>query len=255
MKQETCLNCGHIVRDHYCGHCGQDAHTKRLNWHYIWHEIPHSVFHLDKGLIPTLWGMLVRPSKVVNEFLDGKRVRYYRPLAFLILLGTIASIINLNVPLYKVLSQNAETAAFTDTFQRISGKYYNLITIAMIPIFSFTTWLFYRKERNYVEIATAHFYIQGAMAFLSVFGLFYFLDLSKESFLMVAAMLTTISLLYQTWVYATIFKTRKRVARIFIALSIVTLNYLLISLIILGITIFLFVYVYHIDSIEINFGS
>jgi hypothetical protein len=101
----ACLNCEAALTGPYCAQCGQDAHTQRFSWGYLLHEIPHSVWHVDKGLPYTIWEMLVRPGATMRRYLAGQRVRLFRPLALVLLVAGIASflILALHVQVLQIL--------------------------------------------------------------------------------------------------------------------------------------------------------
>ena len=44
---DICKNCSTPVSGKYCSNCGQSTATARINFHYIIHEIQHSIFHVD----------------------------------------------------------------------------------------------------------------------------------------------------------------------------------------------------------------
>ena len=46
---EFCKNCGTEFNGNFCSNCGQPAKLKRIDAHYIKHEIEH-VLHYDKGI-------------------------------------------------------------------------------------------------------------------------------------------------------------------------------------------------------------
>ena len=47
----NCLDCGAALTDRFCAHCGQPADTHRITLkHLLLHDLPHSVWHVDKGL-------------------------------------------------------------------------------------------------------------------------------------------------------------------------------------------------------------
>jgi hypothetical protein len=79
---ERCKNCLTELPDgaKYCYHCGQKR--VRLEDHSVWHLMVESVgdfFHLDSKFIATLWPLLLRPGFLTNEFLAGRRARYFQP--------------------------------------------------------------------------------------------------------------------------------------------------------------------------------
>jgi len=83
-----CKNCGNEVSDNFCGSCGQRADTHKLNMHFILHDLQHALIHFDKGVLYTTKQLLTRPGHTIREFLEGKRVRHFQPLSFVIVLAT-----------------------------------------------------------------------------------------------------------------------------------------------------------------------
>jgi len=83
-----CKNCDSQVPGNFCGSCGQRADTHNLNMHFILHDLQHGLFHFDKGVLYTTKQLLTRPGHTIREFLDGKRVRHFQPLSFVIVLAT-----------------------------------------------------------------------------------------------------------------------------------------------------------------------
>src|SRR6187549_1900675 len=87
-----CLNCSTECSDVYCPHCGQKTATNRISFQALLHDIPHSVFHLDKGFLYTFIELLKRPGPAVRDYIAGRRVKYYKPLAYLIILSAGSSL-------------------------------------------------------------------------------------------------------------------------------------------------------------------
>lgn len=50
---QTCKNCGHRFEGKFCNNCGQTADTNRINYHDLRHQLTHSLFHIDAGLLYT----------------------------------------------------------------------------------------------------------------------------------------------------------------------------------------------------------
>lgn len=173
MIAKNCLNCEHKVYGNYCSNCGQSIHTHRLNWHYVWHDLPHSFFHVDKGILFTAKELTLRPGKTINAFLAGKRTAYFRPLMYLIITGTIAGLIHFNAPGGSAFARDEQTQQIMQGMSSFQGKYFNFITIGFLPFQALLTWLFYRRERNYVEIFFSLCYVIGhlnLLAFLVLIG-------------------------------------------------------------------------------------
>lgn len=87
--ETTCKNCYHKFEGNYCNQCGQSADTHELNMHFIWHDLQHGLLHVDRGIFYTIGQLLYRPGHVVREFINGKRVRHFKPIALVVILATL----------------------------------------------------------------------------------------------------------------------------------------------------------------------
>lgn len=88
MTKTNCLNCGKVVSDKFCSGCGQKADTHRINFkNFIFHDVLHSTFHIDKGILFTAKQALTRPGKAALDYIAGKRKPFYN--VFYLILITI----------------------------------------------------------------------------------------------------------------------------------------------------------------------
>ena len=179
QAEGTCKNCGQNVRDNFCSHCGQTTHTHAVNWHYIWHEIPHSVWHVDRGILFSLRELCTRPGHTIREFLAGKRVNHYRPLALLLILGTVWVFLShaLGVDLVPdaVVSirvdpdASAQAKAFPKLFAGFFKEHQTLIQILSIPLYAFSFWLLFRRRGyNYPQFLVAQTFIANFALLISI---------------------------------------------------------------------------------------
>ncbi|WP_316845777.1 DUF3667 domain-containing protein [Pedobacter psychrodurus] len=88
-----CRNCNHAIDTDYCGHCGQPVQVKRVDWHYMLHEIQH-VLHFEKGILYTIKELLVKPGHNIREFIADNRSRLVKPIIFIIITSLIYTIID-----------------------------------------------------------------------------------------------------------------------------------------------------------------
>lgn len=89
MTKTNCLNCGKVVSDKFCSGCGQKADTHRINFkNFIFHDVLHGTFHIDKGILFTAKQALTRPGKAALDYIAGKRKPFYN--VFYLILITIA---------------------------------------------------------------------------------------------------------------------------------------------------------------------
>lgn len=75
-----CLNCGQSSTGRFCSSCGQRAGSLREPLHRFVGDAFVEYFGLDGRIWKTLGYLLFRPGKLTRDYLDGKRVRYLRPL-------------------------------------------------------------------------------------------------------------------------------------------------------------------------------
>jgi hypothetical protein len=68
------------------------AKLKRIDGHYISHEIQH-LLHFEKGFSFTVKALLLRPGKAIREFLFEDRGKYIKPILFLIFTSVIFTFI------------------------------------------------------------------------------------------------------------------------------------------------------------------
>lgn len=58
----NCKNCGTDITLNFCPKCGQPAVLKRIDVHYIVHEIEH-VLHFERGILYTIRELITTPKK------------------------------------------------------------------------------------------------------------------------------------------------------------------------------------------------
>ncbi|MGY3211582.1 DUF3667 domain-containing protein [Mucilaginibacter sp. HD30] len=86
----NCRSCDNAVTEKFCGNCGQAVHVKRVDFHYVWHEVQH-LLHFEKGFLYTIQELLIRPGTSVKDFISFNRSRLVKPVIFLIIASLIYS--------------------------------------------------------------------------------------------------------------------------------------------------------------------
>src|SRR6478609_6433349 len=90
-----CLNCGHPLAENFCSKCGQKASTHRYSLkHFIEHDFVNGVWGLDRGVLYTLKDLFTRPGHGVREYVQGKRAYYFNFVALILLILTIAALLD-----------------------------------------------------------------------------------------------------------------------------------------------------------------
>jgi len=85
----TCRNCGNKYTGNYCNRCGQSKKIARFSFRYIIRNALGGISNIDNGFWRTLIELLYRPGYMINDFIRGKRVHYFRPFQTLFVLAAI----------------------------------------------------------------------------------------------------------------------------------------------------------------------
>jgi hypothetical protein len=80
-----CENCGTSLSGQYCGQCGQPAIDYRRSFRHVIVDVLDSFLNWDSKFLATIALLIVKPWKLTNEFLAGRRVRYVHPLRLYLL--------------------------------------------------------------------------------------------------------------------------------------------------------------------------
>ena len=80
-----CENCGAELRGHWCAQCGQPAIEYRRSFRYVLADLLHEFLNWDSKFFNTIALLILKPWRLTNEFLAGKRVRYVNPLRLYLL--------------------------------------------------------------------------------------------------------------------------------------------------------------------------
>lgn len=92
--EQICKNCCSKIKGKYCPNCGQCATLKRIDKHYISHEIQH-LLHFEEGFIYTVKELLTRSGNSIRMYLDENRNKHMKPVAFLIFTSLLYTIVEL----------------------------------------------------------------------------------------------------------------------------------------------------------------
>lgn len=205
----TCKNCSHAVPDNFCSNCGQPAKLKRIDWHYIVHEIQH-VLHVEKGFFFTVKELLIRPGKSAREFISENRNRLVKPIIFIIVTSLIYSIINhffhVEEAYIKVSVGETQKNLPSVSIGRWVMTHYGYGNIILGVFIALWLKLFFKKyDYNIFEIVILLCFVMGmGMLILSVFAIVE--GLTKTHTMQFSA---TVCFLYVSWAIAQFFDEKK----------------------------------------------
>lgn len=160
---KNCRNCGKELIGSYCYFCGQKADLKPINFQFVLSEIRNGIMQIDRGFVYTVKELFTRPGHTIREYIEGKRVKHFKPISLVLLLALI----------YGILVHYLGTSSFLSDFMagfnergEESGTDYAQVTtllswlinnyqytsLLFIPLWSLASYLiFLRKPYNYFE--------------------------------------------------------------------------------------------------------
>ena len=94
-----CLNCGQLVSENFCSVCGQKTTVKRISIKALLHDLPHSLFHVDKGILKNIKG-ITNPHDTVFGYMEGKRISYFSPFLFFLITTTAVLLFTYFFPMW-----------------------------------------------------------------------------------------------------------------------------------------------------------
>jgi hypothetical protein len=205
----ACLNCSTLVPDRFCGHCGQDAHhTHRLTLAHMLHEIPHSIWHVDKGILYSLWNILIHPGSTIRGYLAGQRKYHFPPLSLLLLVtgiyAFISSVLHIDtLPPRDPALPEAVWQAQKSSFAFMS-KYMSWIYVGLVPLIAAFARLFLRRGGyNYAECLVIAAFITAVCNALTLFSLPVSYVYSGTPYITkVGLVVSLVSFGYATWAYS-----------------------------------------------------
>jgi hypothetical protein len=152
-----CKNCERPFKGNFCPNCGQAATIKKIDLYHFIHDIPHSVFHIDKGFWYTLRTLFTSPGFALAEYLNGKRIRHFRPFAYLVIMSAVYVFLS---PLIEDLAEHVAGRHIYTNEKGFFAKYISVLLFLIVPFLSLVTWLVFRKGYNYWE----HFLVNTYLA-------------------------------------------------------------------------------------------
>ena len=118
MEVYTCKNCGEVYAGNYCTRCGQTYDTPRFTIRNAFQNILSGFFNIDDGFSRNLLEFLYRPGYMIRNYLDGKRVHYFKPFQTLFVMAALYVIaVQLIDPASIRLLEKEETKYTYDTLK------------------------------------------------------------------------------------------------------------------------------------------
>jgi hypothetical protein len=75
-----CENCGAALTGPYCAQCGQPAIDYHRSFGSLLADAADAFFNFDARFFQSFGLLLLKPWRLTNEFVEGKRARHVHPL-------------------------------------------------------------------------------------------------------------------------------------------------------------------------------
>jgi hypothetical protein len=217
-----CKNCSTEFEGNYCSNCGQKKVTNRLNFKEIWNDLISSIINYETGFLKTLFFLIIKPKKIITNYINGKRKSYFNPIKLLFIILTIKTFIEIKL-LNNSTKELTESVKLTTIITE--NDFFKLfLIIVLIPILSFLSYYFFKKYKyNFTEHILINTY---ALSISSVFVISSYLINTLIENKNTGLIGILIDLLFFSWVYANLFNNNRFVS-IVKAVLIMILGYLL----------------------------
>ncbi|WP_166641846.1 DUF3667 domain-containing protein [Pedobacter duraquae] len=159
-------------------HLNETNKPKRINSSYIIHELTH-LLHIESGFLFTVKQLFLRPGKLVRNFILDDRTKVTKPLIFLILSGTIFTLVfhffHIEYVFFSVKQKLDGVDEFLDKKAISDWTNSHIAYTSLITGFFIALWttLFFKKHRyNVYEITVLLCYSVGqGLLIISLFTL------------------------------------------------------------------------------------
>lgn len=164
-----CKNCGHKYKGKHCNECGQLSATHRLNAHAVWHDIQHGFLHFDRGIFFTIKEMFTRPGHSIREYIEGKRVKHFKPISFVLLIAGIYGYLDhtFDISLSKFqlkdeINKPRKNSLEVEKITEWITNHYALFTLGILLFVALASkWAFKKTGYNYIENLILNAFLSG----------------------------------------------------------------------------------------------
>ena len=144
-----CKNCGASFEGNFCSSCGQKANVKRFIVKNIPGEFIHGFFHVHHGFLFTVKELFIRPGVSIRAYIAGKRVTYFNPFTYLVLLSILVGFMFSHSGMMEHVRENFMASGETLQFTR---KHFSYRLLLSIPAYTLMTWILFKPFKyNFAE--------------------------------------------------------------------------------------------------------
>ncbi|RYZ28296.1 MAG: DUF3667 domain-containing protein [Chitinophagaceae bacterium] len=202
-----CKNCGNEFEGNFCNNCGQPADTHAIDTHFVMHDLSHGLFHIHGGLFYSARELFTRPGYAIRDYIEGKRVKHYKPISMLVVLATFYGLLYYTFEI-DMFSGNHEDFFDYKMVNEWVGHHFPIVILVQLPIYALGSYLVFRKEGyNYYEHVILNSFFSAQKTWFRMFVLLVLVAIGKKGdFTPISNWMFFPELFLMFWSYGQFFK-------------------------------------------------
>jgi hypothetical protein len=167
----TCKNCNNTFEGKFCNNCGQSADTQRLDFKFLLKNLRKNFLkYFHGGIFYSAGQLFTRPGHTIREYIEGKRVKHFEPIALLI---TVATFYGIFYHYFGInLFEGDEVPGEKITAKMINdwlSNNFSLETLLLVPIYSLASHIVFKKQKyNFIEHLYLNTFLGSQRIFLRI---------------------------------------------------------------------------------------
>lgn len=233
MKKILCKNCDTTFLGNFCNNCGQrHIGNQRLQMKEVITDFFDNTFNIHKGFFFTLWNLFIKPGKVAQAYISGKRKSYINPTRFMVIGLALQTFIDYWFKTPEIIKQDdyfyfsflseAMNTSMEIWNVKLAVEYILLANLFNIVLFPFLLYLVFKPLKyNYTELLSTSFYFISTILFIVM--PFLFITKVLLNIYVTKEVIIIVFTSYLFWSYLSFFTSMKfsqRILRFFVTVVI-----------------------------------
>ncbi len=177
---------------------------RNINWAFLWQDARCLVTGHNSSILLTIKDLFLRPGFFIRDFLLGKRVRRLNPVRLTVTVAGIYGSLYYSQKLHKTLvflgNENDGSARSLQLALDWALRHYALIAVSIIPFFSFSTFIVFRKLKwSYAEHLAMGGFLASQHLIIKLFFLILAVSLQSPTKILVTTIPQILSLIFCGW--------------------------------------------------------
>lgn len=213
LERMECKNCNTFFEGNFCNNCGQKSGVERFKITNLPGEFLHGFFHVHGGLIYTIKELFIRPGVTLRGYISGRRVDYFNPFTFLVLISLAGGFVYKWSGVPDHLNENFLASVET---VRFTGKYFSYRMLLTIPAYAVMCSIIYKSFKyNIAEHLIVNTFLISQSMVLMIFWMLISILLKPGNLGFEILFISAFSsfILFQVVVFFRIFNTGKYLLR------------------------------------------